>query len=61
MEKNLSFREADIEGIVNGLIELSDNLGGVPTGGEVPLDYNSEWNVIIGIRRNEVLNNRGKE
>ena len=51
MEKNLSFKEANIEGIVNGLIDLSDNLGGVPTGGEVPLDYNSEWNVIIGVRR----------
>ena len=51
MEKNLSFKEADIEEIVNGLIDLSENLKGVPTGGEVPLDYNSEWNVIIGVRR----------
>jgi hypothetical protein len=51
MEKNLSFREADIEGIVDGLIELSENLNGMPTGGEVSLDYNSEWNVYIGVRR----------
>lgn len=51
MEKNLSFKEANIEDIVNGLIELTNNLGVASAGGEVTLDYNSEWNVIIGIRR----------
>ena len=51
MEKNLSFKEANIEEIVNGLIELTNNFAGVSKGSEVPLDYNSEWDVIIGVRR----------
>ena len=51
MKKHLPFKEANIEEIVNGLIELTNNFVGVSMGSEVPLDYNSEWDVIIGVRR----------
>ena len=54
MEKK-SFKEANIEDIVKSLIELTNRMKFLsPAKSEVPLDYNPEWDVIIGVRRKEI-------
>lgn len=55
MEKK-SFKETNIEQTVKGLIELVNRFGGInPIGSQVLLEYDSEWDVVIGIKRKEKL------